>query len=389
MPKDALNLPQLKEQESSKTGRSLGSIAAKWTVQLAYRGLQPSSRERFARAPEETRLERFYTQTDDGWTLPVYRLPVRSNGHGDPVILAHALGLNHHSLQFEKDNSLAWALQKAGFQVFFLAHRGDHGAIAPQRSKTWDFDDIADHDVPVTVEAILETTGRDKLHWIGHGLGGQLLYAYLANTGGGHIATATTICSATRFPPIKSRAKALATAVKLLPKGLSLPTRRMSQLAAPALKSGSNWIDQMGTYQVDGAISRGLLLHGTENLGTGLLQQVLRWSEVGFLCDRTGTQDLTAAMDGSTIPLQLIATDGDHFCAPSAAFAIADFVDGPIEQIRLDASWGHSDPLLGPKAQERIFPRILRWHERHSNARLDNFVDVEEECTVEKSVTLR
>ena len=225
MSKDGPKLPQLSGSPSLPKPKRLGSLAAKLTLRAAYRGLQPTAEEPFAKAPDQKRLQRFYVETDDGWHLPIYFLPLQPHGSGEPVLLAHGLGLNHHSLQYDQEHSLAWRLQEAGFSVFLLSHRGDHGAMPPSEAQAWDFDNIATQDAPAAIDAILARTGFMKLHWVGHGLGGQLLYGYLANEGAENIASASTLCAPVRFDSPKSGARAMGMALRLLPAQMELPTR--------------------------------------------------------------------------------------------------------------------------------------------------------------------
>jgi len=389
MKKDGLQLPQFIENPTLPKAKRLGTAAAKLTLKAAYRGLQPTEEAPFARSPDLPRLHRIYVETSDGWQLPVYRLPVHPHGSGEPVLLAPSLGLNHHSLQFSKSNSLAWRLQAAGFAVFFFTQRGDHGAIPPSKVPSWDFDDIAQYDVPAAIEGVLGRTNFNRLHWIGHGLGGQLLIAYLANEGDDRIASACTLCAPVRFESPASSARAVSMALRLLPSHLDLPTRNLSRLTSPAFGADSSWMEHLGNLKGDSAVARGLLLHGTENLGAGLLKQILLWTERGFLSDRSGHQDLAACLEGLTLPFQLIATEGDRSCPPESAFALDLFLDGPVDRLRLDASWGHTDLILAPEASEQVFPRIIGWLNQHRSRSWETIVDVEEASSVEKHAASR
>jgi len=286
---------------------------------------------------------------------------VRDAQHAEPVLLAPSWGQNHHSLQFQKQNSLAWHLQAAGYAVFLLSHRGVREAISPGTRGSWDFDDIVQLDLPAILDSVLERSDYSRVHWVGHGLGGQLLYGHLANEGPERIACGSTICAPVRFESPPTRAKALGLALRLLPGEMQLPTRGFGKIASPALSVDSPWMEQLGHRQTHGDMARGMLLHGTENLSSSLIQQVLTWTERGFLSDRHGHQDVAAALEGERTPLQIIATDGDHLCPPEAAFAIEDFWDGPVDRLRLDAGWGHQDPILAPEAKSTVFPRVEKW----------------------------
>ena len=389
MKKDGPQLPQVFENPALPKTKRLGAAAAKLTLQAAYRGFQPTEDAPFAKTPDLPRLKRFYVQTDDGWQLPVYRLPVHPHGSGEPVILAPSMGLNHHSLQFSRQSSIAWKLQEAGFAVFFFTQRGDHGAIPPSSPHSWDFDDITRQDVPATIEGVLERTEFQRIHWVGHGLGGQLLVGYLANEGDAFLASASLLCAPVRFQSPASRARALQFAMRLLPSQLELPTRGLSRLTSPAFGEDSPWMEHLGNLKGDSSVARGLLLHGTENLGAGLLKQVSLWTERGFLSDRSGQQDLASCLEGLSLPVFLLASEGDRSCPPEAAFALDLFLDGPVDRLRPDASWGHTDPLLAEDAAHQVFPRILSWVQKHRRKSWAKITEVEEQPAVEKQTASR
>ena len=299
------------------------------------------------------------------------------------------MGLNHHSLQFSRQSSIAWKLQEAGYAVFFFTQRGDHGAIPPHSPGAWDFDDIVRQDVPAAIEAVLERTDFQRVHWLGHGLGGQLLIGYLANEGDLLLASASLLCAPVRFETPASRARALQLAMRLLPSQVEIPTRGLSRLTSPAFGVDSPWMEHLGNLKGDSSVARGLLLHGTENLGAGLLKQVALWTERGFLCDRAGQQDLASCLEGLDLPVFLLATEGDRTCPPEAAFALDLFLEGPVDRLRLDAGWGHTDPLLAAEATEQVFPRILEWLQKHRRKSWAKITEVHEQPKVEKQAASR
>ncbi len=351
-------LPALiEESQAPLKGTSLTQTAIKVALHAAFRGIQPQNREAFAKKPDVGRLRRLYYTTKDGWRAPVYYLPVLPLGCGEPVIIAHGLGVNHNTLQFDQETSLAWTLQRAGYAVYLISYRCDSGAISPTKnSGDYDFDDIAHKDVPAAIDAVLEHSSFPKAIWIGHGLGGQLLYGHLANEGAGSISAATTICSPTLFSEAKSAAKARALALSLIPQNLTLPIKQLATLAAPALRSHREM------KRVDGPKVRGVLLYGTESLNSGLLRQVNRWINAGFLCNRGGTVDIVEGMANIELPLQVIYT------SPSDASGAArplKFLKGASDQIELGDTWGLFDPLLGEDAHRIVHPKIVEWINRH------------------------
>ena len=351
-------LPAVLEEPSkpSQVG-SIAHTAAKVALQAAFRGLQPDNREAFARQPDISRLRRLYYTTQDGWRAPIYHLPVLTRGSGEPVVIAHGLGLNHNTLQFDKETSLAWTLQRAGYAVYLISYRCDSTAISPDNmSGDYDFDDIAHKDVPAAIDAVLQHSSFPKLMWIGHGLGGQLLYGHLANEGSDLISAATTICTPTLFDEIRTAARARTLALSLIPRDLTFPISQLATLAAPALRGHREM------KRVKGAKARGVLLYGTESLNSGLLRQVNRWISSGFLCDRSGAGDIVEGMVNQKLPLQVIYTTQSEIKGAARPLGL---LQGDSEVIELGDGWGRFDPLLGEDAHRLVHPRVLDWINRH------------------------
>ncbi len=134
-------------------------------------------------------------ETRDGWELTVTRYqptPQRFNQPllGEPLLLLHGFSQNRHawtSGEFVKN------LLFFGMDIHILELRG-HGksSIALQRERSqrlgiplpadidygWDIDSYFLDDLPAGVAAVKRTTGRDKIFFCGHSMGGMLGYGY-------------------------------------------------------------------------------------------------------------------------------------------------------------------------------------------------------------------
>ena len=332
--------------------RDLVRTAARAALAGAYRGLQKESREKFARDPAREPLARVYYRTDDGWQAPLFRVEPPPGAPGEPVLLAHGLGTNRYSLDYAPELSLARTLRARGFAVYLLEHRGDRSAIAPPDPKPWDFDDLATRDLPAAIDAVRAHSGYNRVLYVGHGLGGQLLYAHLAHSRGEDVAAATCISAPVRFRSQASHPRALRLASLLVPGALKMPAHAANVLRSPSVS---------GTHHTDGDVRRGWMLHATEDVSVGLLRQVLRWLEAGCLVDRHDRVDYAAACQGVRTPLQLVTSWGDSLCRPDDATPVLEHVSGPTELVELDASWSGLDPLVGRDAPSRVHPDIARW----------------------------
>ncbi|KAI0036648.1 triacylglycerol lipase [Vararia minispora EC-137] len=136
--------------------------------------------------------------TKDGYLLGVHRLPVKAGetlprpgtSTGKPVVyLHHGLLMNSEVWVCMTDprRSLPFVLAEAGFDVWLGNNRGNKYSKKsihhnPNSAKFWDFsiDDFAWHDIPDTIDYILDVTGIQSLSYIGFSQGTAQAFAALS-----------------------------------------------------------------------------------------------------------------------------------------------------------------------------------------------------------------
>jgi len=332
------------------------STVANVVLLAAWHSRHP--RETFAQAPLPA-PDRLYYRSRDGWEAPLWCYPAAPGAPGEPLLLAHGLGLRPSGFSVAQADSIIQAARTAGFSVYLLAHRGDPGAVPPRPGARFDFDDIAAMDVPAALERVCEQSGYDRVLWLGHAMGGQLLYAHLALNGSAQIAAGISLCAPVRFSAPRSQARALAVAAQLLPASWPVPTRALHQALAP-LAGEQLWSALGGA--LDGPAARGMMLHSVSDIHAGLLQQFATWLRSGSLCDRSDRLDYVAGMAGTEAPLLVVSAEGDPVCPTSAARPAFDALHPDrASWLQLDAQWGHLDPLVGQRAARDLHPELLRW----------------------------
>lgn len=141
------------------------------------------------------RKSEYDVETADGWLLKITRYQPRPQTFaqpllGEPLLLVHGFSQNRHawtSGQFVKN------LLYFGLDIHILELRG-HGksSVRLQRERhanlgaplprdlnyDWDLDSYLLFDVPAAVQAVKRTTGREKIFYCGHSMGGILGYGY-------------------------------------------------------------------------------------------------------------------------------------------------------------------------------------------------------------------
>lgn len=320
--------------------------------------------------------------TADGWEVAVFRVPAASTGaahQGTAVLLAHGTSVNRTNFLLE-GSDLAAYLAARGFDVWLTEYRGDRTSRPPDartwRCGDWDADDIANLDIPAVLDHITAETGRDRVFWVGHSLGGALGYIVAQGSQGDRIAGLVAIGSPGAFVHPNDLARFGFTHRRLLPADGQVPTRSLSRLLAPAVKDHprSYLIHVItNTANADPARIRAFVGPGMENTGRGLLEQYASWLAGGRLTSRDGLVDYSAGLADIRVPTLLFAGRIDHI-VPAWTVRYAHDHLGSLDKtlVTLGVGWGteqeygHGDLVVGDRAQQEVFAPIADWLQQHT-----------------------
>ena len=345
--------------------RRLGGLARR----AAWRVLHPSAREPYLAESRLRPLDRLYYATVDGWRAPLFWVPPAPGTAGEPVVVAHALGLSPDAFRVDDSVCLATRLSRAGFGVYLLAHRGDGAAIPPSARAPFDFDDILERDVPAALARVAEHSGFPRAHWIGHGLGGQLGLAWAGRGGPGALASVVALAAPVAFDEGRARSELrhAGWVAASLPAHWRLPMASIAWAVAPWVGDGGA-LEGFASAATAGPTARGVLVHGVEDPAVGLLRQVGRWGRDGAWTDRTRTLDYAASLAAADAPLLVVAGADDAVCPASCAVGAVARWGGDGRALVVDGL-GHLDLLTGVGAVERVVDPIvgfLRSHRRRA-----------------------
>ncbi|XP_021048421.1 tear acid lipase-like protein [Mus pahari] len=128
--------------------------------------------------------EEYETVTDDGYILPINRIPHgkdNANNSAPKMVVLCVPGLFSTAgvwVSNPPDNSLAFILADAGYDVWLGNNRGStwakkHVTLNPDSKEFWAFsyDEMITYDLTAIINFILEKTGQKQIYYIGHSQG--------------------------------------------------------------------------------------------------------------------------------------------------------------------------------------------------------------------------
>lgn len=297
--------------------------------------------------------------TEDGWRLPVRRY----GGQGPPVVLVHGLSATGRTWDLFEERSLIPGLVADGWDVWVLSWRGDEGSQAPDRRSRWryGFDDHLRRDLPAALDHIADATGYARVAWVGHSMGGTLLYGTLRDRPE-RVGVGVTIGSPASFArPLKPQRANL----RFRGEG-RVPVRGIGRFAV-----------RLGAWRVverrlapEGALGRAVAEQTGWSVSNPTTRRMLRlaatWVRSGQVVDEQGDRLLVDA----PVPVLALAGPADRTVSwHDARYACEVLSDCTFVPLSREAGraydHGHLDPVLGRTAPLEVFPVVRDFLRRH------------------------
>ncbi len=312
-----------------------------------WRVRNPAARERWIESAPPVPAVHLPYEASDGWRASVLFVPPAAGGTGEPVVLAHALGLSPDAYRYGAGATLVSRLSAAGFAVYLPTWRGDSEAIAPAVRTGVSFDDIVERDLPAALDVARAHSAYRRVFLIGHGFGGQVAIAHAGRVCAEGLAGVVAMCAPVRFEGPESAVLRLARVLSHVPGAWRLPSDRFGPALAP-------WVE--GRDRV-----RGVLWHEADGVRVELLRQIAAWYDHGSIVDGSGLFDYVAATRDARAPLLVAYSAGDALCSEDAALALVGQWGGEVASLPLPEGFGHLDALFGKDADAAVYAPIARW----------------------------
>ncbi len=323
--------------------------------------------------------ELHFVKTRDNVLITLHRyLPRGENQHGEPVLFCHGLGANKYNLDFDERYSLARYLTRRGYDSWVISLRGaeslsTRGFIG---RINWDFnfDTFVEYDIKDAIDYILEKTNKKAVHWVGHSMGGMLLYACAIRWGSERIKSGVTLGSPVGFNKVDRHVKLLINTDLFLKNLKKLPLNIIARWTAPltGLFRSKIITHQMNPENVDFRVIRRAQFNDVTPLSTKLLMQFRDWLENDEFRTFNKNLNYKENLDKINIPVLVIAGKKDKMAViDDVRYAYEKITSKDKQYLELScennfsSDYGHIDIVFGKRAPEEVFPVILAWLDRY------------------------
>ncbi len=343
----------------------LSWVGARWRKRVAF---DPGYREIH------------FAETSDGWRIALHRYPAIHPGRCSiPVVLCHGLGANRFNFDLGPEVSLARYLQDHGYDVWSMDLRGRgnswYGGEDPRANRRGGtFDDYVERDAAAAVAYVRRKTGVDRVHWVGHSMGGLILYAFLQGDYAEQIASGVAIASPGDFSGM-GEIPYLASAFRgfrLLP---FVPVSFLAAGLAPLLARFGLRRARLfvNPDNVETVIKERALCFLVSGISRGEVEQFSDWIRNGEFRSLDGGRSYRENLGRVKAPLLLMAGSADYLCPEETIEAVYRRISSHRKAFRVvgkrsgeTADYGHGDLLIGRRCREEVFPLVREWLESFS-----------------------
>ncbi len=327
-------------------------------------------------APERQSRTDFIS-TKDGWRLALHHFPAKGPvRHPSPVVLCHGISSNRHTWELA-ERSLPGYLAQRGFDTWVVELRGAGlSHLEPGRPrKTWSFDEYVLEDVRRIVDHLAARSPTGSIQWVGHSMGGMVMYGYLQRVGQEKVGSLVAVASP---PYLFDQSPTLMAAMDLLPRVASsfqlLPSGILARLLAPLAHPA--WISPISIVWNDrnmtASVAHAAAANAVDDLPYRLVRQLANSRHHRRLRSWDRSHDYTRGLRSIRIPLFFIAGALDQLAPPNVLLEAYHRISSPDRRIEIlsrangyRADYGHVDMTMGVHAPQEVFPLIADWLAAH------------------------
>ncbi len=325
----------------------------------------------------------YRARTRDGWRLALYRHQPGRSSHQTPVLLCHGMSSNRWDMDGPGRLSLARYLARRGYDAWVVELRGAGRSTRPTwwngKQYNWTFEDYVHHDARAALQTVLRETGAQRVHWVGHSMGGMIAYALLMSPVHLKIASAVTLGSPTMSDvghPLLDFGVPYRSLLRYW-RG-RIPIGTLARLGAPFARLLARFLEpsiaELGWHpgNADLPLLRTLMLTAVDDLPASLLREFARWYEAKAMSDRYGMFDFTEHLERITTPILVIAGSKDELTPVRDLERVYKRIAARDKAFRVIGKehgfahdYSHADLVLGLHAPRDVYPLVLGWLDAH------------------------
>lgn len=359
-----------------------------------------------------------YATTPDGWKIAITHFSPNPIGeakeHAYPVIVCHGFGYNSNFWMLDASANLPVYLSQQGYDVWVPSLRGSGNstkwmykmaevgsdAMGVMKAKNddnpmamlmgavkmvqginnaqlknasmdpkymnWTYDDYVNGDVPTIIDFVKDQTGKKKVHWVGHSMGGNILLCYLtqnpkANSDIASIFTAGSQLTMKKGTVMNNQLKNLEAQRLLELKGGDLSK-------AKEISTETNNKMFFNTANADSRIVDQLNAIGSDTPSMGVLGQYMNLSDTGKYASNDKKVDYTEDAKNIKAPAFFSAGRKDAFVNIDDLEFLKDNTGSKKKEVRVygiregfSVDYGHNDAFISPAAGREIYPVVDQW----------------------------
>ena len=316
--------------------------------------------------------ERYLSQTDDGWEIPIWRYPAPEKSKGLPAMLIHGYPGDHRSFDSASGKpGLAPFLRDQGREVWVVEYRtmGESKCREGKADHEWRIEDYL-KDVCVAIEKMNTVLGSQRFHVAGHSFGGFLVHHLLLTHFIGQLASAATLAAPSFAALPLGRIEPYAPFI--LRSFGSLPVGALRNLLIPPLM-GLSFLSRfrpglhvlgmpphVAGYLLDKTISKAV---------TGIMKQYAGWIKDGEASTKYGHLEQSLPQ----ISLPFLGVSGVRDPMGEKAFRhIVETIGSRDKRFVLagkktgfSRNYGHVNLVLGATARLEIYPILGEWMQQY------------------------
>jgi len=308
-------------------------------------------------------------RTEDGWRITLYRFKSKTDSN-EPVFFSHGISGSQFCFSYPKHESLIDSFTKAGYDCWALDLRGNRSSEPPPGTSRFDstFDDFLYKDIPASLGFIEKTTGHHQVHWVGHSMGGMLIYAYACVFGSERILSGTAIGVPPGFSNIKVvRFEFLQSLIKLWP---SLAEKIMQMGVLPVERLGfTNSLLPINWDNMHPTVNRFNVL---ELPSMKLASQMSRWVTSNTWTVNKDSVDVLAELPNMEFPLLMLSAPLDTLATTRNLNLFYDNLKFKDKQILFlskengyQEDYNHVDLIFSKNGFNEVHAPIIEWVQGH------------------------